>query len=436
MICEEMHRGFSLAKLAAKLQPQMELLEKVIVYGKPESGQLSFNEVAESDLREKYPGDYINDIYLKENLFTSDDLQEIIYTSGTTGPPKGAMHTHDTNLQHALGWIYHDDLGRDDSLLNLAIMSHQHGYGVLWQPFYICGLPIYFIGDFNPEYALKAIDKYKPTFVGLSPPIITVLANHPDIDKIDTSSVKAFVSAGASLPITTAMLIKKKMQHPDFCIINGYGMSECNGECGTPFGDFASAEMSSKSVGLPHIGCQVKVVETGTREKILPVDQQGEIAARGGIVGIGYYKNPEGTHQEWDSKGWMFSGDLGQMDKNGILSITGRAKDIIVRGGNVVQPLFIEEFLRQHEDVADVSVIAIPDEKMVETACAVIVPKKKGRVFTLKEIYAFMKDKTMRDNIPDRVETWDELIYTATGKQVKYKIKNKVLDNINKETTV
>jgi hypothetical protein len=79
LICEEMHRGFSLAKLAAKLQPQMELLEKVMVYGKPESGQLSFNEVAESDLREKYPGDYINDIYLKENLFTSDDLQEIIW---------------------------------------------------------------------------------------------------------------------------------------------------------------------------------------------------------------------------------------------------------------------------------------------------------------------------------------------------------------------
>ena len=437
LICDEMHRDFSLAKLADKLEPKMELLEKVIVYGKPESGQLSYNEVVGSNnLREKYPGNYINDIYLKENLFTSDDLLEMIYTSGTTGPPKGAMHTHDSNLQQALHSIYHYDLGRDDSLLNLAIMSHQHGYAILWQPFYICGLPVYYIGDFNPEYALKAIDKYKPTFVGLSPPIVTILANHPDIDKIDTSSVKAFVSAGASLPMTTALLIKKKMKNPNFCTINAYGMSECNAAGMTSFGDFASAEISSKSVGIPPIGCQAKVVATDNREKILPVDQQGEIASRGGVVGNGYYKNPEGTHQELDSKGWMFSGDLGKMDKNGILSITGRAKDIIVRGGNVVQPLFVEEFLRKHPDIADVSVIGIPDGKMVETGCAIIVPKNKERVFTLKEIYAFMKDKTMRDNIPDRVETWNELIYTATGKQIKYKIKSKVLDNIKKEATV
>ncbi len=433
LICDEMHRGFSLAKLANKLKPQMELLEKILVCGNPEPRQLSFQEVLESDLSEKYPGDYINDVYLNENLFTSDDLQEIIYTSGTTGPPKGAMHNHDSNLYHALCWIYHYDLGRDDSLLNLAIMSHQHGYGVLWLPFWMSALPIYFIGDFNVENTLKAIDKYKPTFVGLSPPIIAMLANHPEIDKIDTSSVKAFVSAGAPIPETTALLIKEKIQNPEFCIINGYGMSECNGECGTPFGDFASAALSSKTVGLCHIGCQMKVVEVSNRDKIVPVGQEGEIATRGGLVGIGYYKNPEKTYEDWDTKGWMYSGDLGKMHDNGVISITGRSKDVILRGGNVVQPLFIEEFLRQHPDIADVSVIGIPHDKLVETACAIIVPKKKGRVFTRQEIYDFMKDKTMRDNIPDRVETWDELLYTATGKQIKYKMKDRVLENIERE---
>ena len=433
LICSESHRGFSLAKLAAKLQPRMDILKKVIILGNPEQDQLCFNDIIQKDYTEKYPDKYIKDVYLKENSFSSDDLMEIIYTSGTTGPPKGAMHNHDSNLHHSLSWIYHDDLGRDDSLLNLAIMSHQHGYGVLWQPFWMSSLPIYFIGAFDPEKTLKAIDKYKPTFVSLNPPIVTMLANHPDMEKIDTSSVKAFVTAGAAIPLTSVQLIKDKMQNPDFCIINGYGMSECNGECGTPFGDFASVDMASKSVGLCHIGCQTKIVELGNRDKVLPVGQQGEIAARGGTVGIGYYKNLEKTNEEWDAKGWMFSGDLGEMDENGILYITGRSKDVIVRGGNVVQPLFIEEFLRNYPGIADVSVVAIPDDRLVETVCAVIVPKEKGRLFLREEIYKFMKDKTMRDNIPDRVETWDELIYTATGKQVKFKIKDKVLSNIEKE---
>jgi len=433
LICSEIHRGYSLAKLAASLQPQMELLKKVVVLGNPEQGQLNLNDIMEKDYSVKYPGEYIKDVYLKKYIFSSDDLQEIIYTSGTTGPPKGAMHNHDSNLNHSLGWVYHYDLGRDDSLLNLAIMSHQHGYGVLWVPFWLSSLPVYFIGAFDLENTLRAIDKYKPTFVGLNPPILTMLANHPDLEKIDTSSVKAFISAGASIPLTSARLIKEKMQNPRFCIINGYGMSECNGECGTPMGDFASVSMAAKSVGLCHIGCQTKITELGNRDKVVPIGQQGEIAARGSVVGIGYYRNPERTHEDWDAKGWMFSGDLGEMDENGILYITGRSKDVIVRGGNVVQPLFIEEFLRNYPGVGDVSVVAIPDDKLVETACAVIVPKEKGRIFSRKEIYDFMKEKTMRDNIPDRVETWDELIYTATGKQVKFKIKERILKNIEKE---
>jgi cyclohexanecarboxylate-CoA ligase len=433
VICDELHRGYSLAKLAAKMQSQMEILNHVIVWGSPEQGQLNFQDLIEKDWSGKYPGQYINDVYLKENLFTSDDLSEIIYTSGTTGPPKGAIHTHDDNLYHSLCFVYHYDLGSEDSLLNLAIMSHQHGYGVLWLPFVLSSLPQYFIGDWNPEQALKVINRYKPTLVGLNPPIITALAGHPELEKIDTSTVRAFVSAGAPIPFTSAREAKKRWGNPYFCIVNGYGMSECNGECATPLGDFGSAEFAVTSVGLPHIGCQVKITEAGNRDKILPIGRQGEISARGGLVGPGYYKDLERTHADWDTKGWMYSGDLGEMDESGNIYITGRSKDVILRGGNVVQPLFMEEFIRQYPDVADVAVVGMPHEKLVETACAVIVPKEKGRVFTREEIYSFMKDKTMRDNIPDRVETWDSLIYTATGKQIKYRIKEKVLENLEKE---
>lgn len=433
VICDELHRGYSLAKLATKMQAQIKPLNNVIVWGNPEPGQLSFRELIEKDWSGKYPGNYIKDVYLKENLFTSDDISEIIYTSGTTGPPKGAVHTHDDNVHHSLCYVYHDDLGLEDSLLNLAIISHQHGYGVLWLPYVLSALPQYFIGDFHPDNTLKTIDKYKPTMVGLNPPIVTVLANHPELEKIDTSSVRAFISAGASIPLTSAINVKKRMKNPRFCLVNAYGMSECNGECATPLGDFGSAEFAARSVGLPHIGCRVKVTEIGNRNKILPVGQQGEISCKGGLVGPGYYKDPERTNADWDTKGWMYSGDLGEMDENGNIYITGRAKDIILRGGNVVQPFFIEEFIRQYPGVADVAVVAIPDAKMVETACAVIVAKEGGKVFTREEIYGFMKDKTMRDNIPDRVETWDSLFYTATGKQIKYRIKERVLANIEKE---
>jgi fatty-acyl-CoA synthase len=243
------------------------------------------------------------------------------------------------------------------------------------------------------------------------------------------------MSAGAPVPLTSCVEVKKKMKNPRFCVANGYGMSECNGECATPVGDFSSAEFAARSVGMPQIGCQVKITEIGNRENILPIGRQGEVSARGGLVGPGYYKDPERTHADWDTKGWMYSGDLGEMDEDGNVYITGRYKDVILRGGNVVQPLFIEEFLRQYPGVADVAVVGIPDERMIETACAVLVPKEKGRVFTREEIYSFMKDKTMRDNIPDRVETWDSLIYTATGKQIKYKIKEVVLSNLEKEKT-
>lgn len=433
VICDELHRGYSLAKLAAKMQSQIEHLRHVIVWGNPEPGQLSFKEILEKDWSIKYPGDYIKDVYLKENLFTANDLNEIIYTSGTTGPPKGAAHTHNNNIYHSLCYVYHYDLGPEDSLLNFAIMSHQHGYGVLWLPFVLSALPQYFIGDWNRENALKAIERYRPTMLGVNPPIISDLARAPETEKCDTSSVRAALSAGASIPLTSALGLKKKMKNPSFCIVNAYGMSECNGECASPLGDFGSAEFAAKSVGLPHIGCEVKITDRGDRNKILPIGQQGEIAARGGLVGCGYYKAPEKTHADWDEKGWMHSGDLGEMDEYGNVYVTGRIKDVITRGGNVVQPLFVEEFIRRHPEVADVSVVGIPDERLSETACAVIVPKEKGRIFTREEIYNFMKDKTMRDNIPDRVETWDSLFYTATGKQIKYRIKEKVLENIKRE---
>jgi acyl-CoA synthetase (AMP-forming)/AMP-acid ligase II len=312
-------------------------------------------------------------------------------------------------------------------------MSHQHGYGVLWLPFVFSGLPTYFIADWDLNNTLKTIESYKPTMVGLNPPIVSTLARNPELEKIDTASVKAFISAGAPLPLTSAQEVKKRMKNPRFCILNAYGMSECNAECATPLGNFSSTEFAARSVGLPQIGCQVKITQIGNRENILPIGQQGEVSARGGLVGPGYYRDPERTNADWDTKGWMYSGDLGEMDENGNVYITGRYKDIVLRGGNVVQPLFIEEYIRQYPGVADVAVVGIPDERLIETTCAVIVPKESGRVFTREEIYNFMKEKTMRDNIPDRVETWGNLIYTATGKQIKYQIKEKVLANLQKE---
>jgi len=435
LICDELHRGYSLAKLASNLQPEMDLLKKVIVRGNPEPGQMLFYDVIKKDWSDKYSGNYLENVYFKENLFTSDNVSEIIYTSGTTGPPKGAMHTHNTNLCHSLGHVHTYNLDSKDSLLNLAIMSHQHGYGVLWLPFVISALPIYLVGDWNPDNVLKTIDKYKPTMVGLNPPIVTALTRHPDIGEYDTSSIKAFVTAGAPLPVTSSEEAYKKMKNPDFRMFNVYGMSECNGECSTPWEFIVSPEFPAKSVGWPLIDAEVKITEVGNRDKIIPVGKQGEIGCKGSLVGVGYYKDPERTHADWDTKGWMYSGDLGEMDEEGNIYITGRAKDIILRGGNVVQPLFIEEFIRQYSGVADVTIVGIPHDTLTEAVCAVIAPKEKGKVFTREEIYNFMKDKIARDNIPDRIETWDSLIYTATGKQIKYRIREKVLENMRKEIT-
>lgn len=423
MVCDEMHRGFSLAKLANKLKPEMPMLENIVVWGNPEPGQMRYQDILKKDWSTKYPGDYIHDVYLKENHFTADDICEIIYTSGTTGPPKGAMHTHDDNAHHGLVYIYHDDLGHEDSLMNFAIMSHQHGYGVVYQTFTMAALPCYFIGDWNRDNALKAIDKWRPTHLGVNPPVVADLASAPDIDKYDTSSVRAGVSAGARLPLPVSLDIKKKMKNPYYCTINAYGMSECNGECATPSGDYASAELSSKSVGLVHVGCQIKLVNP-TREHVVPIGETGEIACRGGLVGVGYYKSPEKTHADWDDKGWMYSGDLGRMDERGNVYVVGRSKDTVNRGGNVVQPEYVESIIVQHPGVAKVGVVGIPHPRLVESTCAIIVPKEKGKVITLDEIKKFMAPLTARDNIPDRVEIWDNLIYTATGKVVKYQMRD------------
>jgi acyl-CoA synthetase (AMP-forming)/AMP-acid ligase II len=418
--------GFSFSDLFQELREAIPTLHHVIVSGeKRHPGELIFEELVAKEWEKRYPSNYYREVYLKDFPVEADDLLEIIFTSGTTGTPKGVMHTHNTRCRSALGTATSIDLKAEDVWLIMVPLSHTTALVNAFYASVIKGSCQVLLETWKVEEAMQEITRHRVTLPIGVPTMPIMMLQRPDFDQYDFSSVRAMVLAGAPLPIEVARQIIQKM---GCYVTSAYGMTETAMSNITRLDD--PVEVVCETVGRPQPGMEHKVVDE--KRRIVPIGVKGEACARGQNVCIGYFQDPERTTQTIDDRGWIYSGDLATMDENGNLRIVGRIKDLIVRGGENISPTEIEDILYTYPKVAQVSVVAIPDERLGEKSCACIIPKP-GEHITQEEVKAFFKDKVAHFKIPDRVELMAEFPTTPSGKIKKNLLRERMAEKVQKE---
>lgn len=344
-----------------------------------------------------------------------DDPINIQFTSGTTGSPKGATLTHRNIVNNA-------------HFTTEALAFTEQDRLCIPVPFYHCfGMVMGTLGcvtkgaamvvpseGFDPEQTLSQLEAEKCTACYGVPTMFVGMLEHDDFAEYDLSTMRTGIMAGAPCPIEVMRNVQSKMNMTGVTI--AYGMTE------TSPVSFQSnlddpIEKRVTSVGRIHPHVEVKLVDEAGAT--VPVGEQGELWTRGYSVMQGYWEAPEQTHSTIDDDGWLHSGDLARMDAEGFVNITGRLKDMIVRGGENIYPREIEEFLYTHPAVSQVQVFGVPDPKYGEVSVAWIITKP-GRSVTEDEIKDFCKGQIAHFKIPSRVELVDTIPMTVTGKPQKF----------------
>ncbi len=394
---------------------KLPLMKTVIFIGPRENtpGMFRF-----ADLINK--GKNITDQELDDRMKSLDDHDVINmqYTSGTTGFPKGVMLTHHNVVNN--GRMVGDVMGmtEKDSLLIPVPLFHCFGCVMSTMNCVYHGSTMVVLEFFDPAKALQSIAAERCTAVNGVPTMFVAMLNHPDFNLYDLQSLRTGIMAGAPCPEETMNQVRTKMHCEE--IVIAFGQTE-SAPVMTMTRRDDPVELRVATVGrlLPDIEGKIIDPESG---KDLPADIQGEIVTRSACVMKGYYKMPEATAEAIDKEGWLHTGDLGEVDKNGYFKVTGRIKDMIIRGGENIYPREIEEFLYKHPKVVNVQVIGIPDKKYGEQVLAAL-QLKDGQKATPEEMSEFCKGKIARHKIPKYWEFVDTFPMTASGKIQKYKMK-------------
>jgi len=315
------------------------------------------------------------------------------------------------HLQFALGMTEADRL-----LIHLPLF---HCFGCVVSSLgCVChGSTMVLLESFDPLKALEFLQNEKCTAVNGVPTMFIAILSHPDFDKFDISSMRTGIMAGAPCPEGTMRDVMTKMHCPEVTI--AYGMTETSPVM-TMTRRNDSVDLRISTVGRFFDGIEGKVVDPATGEDLSP-NTQGEVVSRGSSVMKGYYKMSEETDAAIDAAGWMHTGDLGTVDENGYFRITGRIKDLIIRGGENIYPREIEDFLYKHPKVKDVYVVGVPDEKYGEQILASIA-LKDNEAAAAEEFKDFCTDKIARFKIPKYWEFNALLPLTASGKVQKFKL--------------
>ena len=353
----------------------------------------------------------------RQDSLDCHDVVNMQYTSGTTGFPKGVMLTH-YNIANNGFWIgANQNLGPDDRICLPVPLFHCFGCVLGVMAFINQGSCKVILEKFDPLLIMASVEQEKCTGLYGVPTMFIAVLEHPLFNKFDFSSLRTGIMAGSNCPIRVMEKVIDQMNMTEITIC--YGLTEASPVI-TQTRQHDDIRVRTETVGraLPHL--EVKVIDLGTGKE-LPRGQQGEVCVRGYSVMKGYYNNPEATAQTIDEEGWLHSGDLGVMDEAGNLSITGRHKDMIIRGGENIYPREIEEFLYRMDGIRDIQVAAVPSEKYGEEVGAFVI-LNEGANLEPSDIQDFCRGKISRYKIPRYVHFIDQYPMTASGKIQKYKL--------------
>jgi len=402
-------RGFDHGAMMAGLRKDLPALEHIFVLGG--TGPQSFEE---NFLNRRHEDEMDGPAIFAARKMSPNDVNEMLYTSGTTGQPKGVMHTANTQLANALPYAQRLALGERDVILMSSPLAHQTGflYGVI-MPLLI-GAKVVYQDVWDARVAAQLIQEERVTYTMASTPFLADLAGTPQVRDYDISTLKNFLCAGAPIP---RVLAENASRDLDINVLSGWGMSENGAVTTTQPSD--PMEKVFNTDGKPLPGVEVRIVDE--KGKVAPLNTEGLLQSRGCSAFVGYMKKPEmhGT----DADGWFDTGDYARMDADGYIRITGRAKDILIRGGENIPVVEVEELLYRHPAIADAAIVGIPDDRLGERGCA-FVTLQPGAKLGFEDMVAYLKDaKLARNYLPERLEVISEMPRTASGKIQKFKLR-------------
>ena len=390
------------------------LLKNIVYIGERNEtpGMFSFDQVMAL-------GREISDTELaeREKSVHFHDVVNMQYTSGTTGFPKGVMLTHYNVINNAR--MVGDVMGmtEKDRLLIQVPLFHCFGCVMSSLNCVAHGSTMVMVEYFDALKALQYIQDERCTAINGVPTMFISILSHEDFSKYDMSSLRTGIMAGAPCPEETMRQVMERMHCPE--VVIAFGQTESSPVMNMTRRD-DPVDVRVTTVGRLLPGILGMIVDPATGEE-LPPNVQGEIVTKSPCVMKGYYKMPDDTKKAIDADGWLHTGDLGTVDEQGNFKITGRIKEMIIRGGENIYPREIEEYLHKHPKVRDIYVVGVPDKKYGEQILAVVIPEPGERI-TEEELVEYCTNRIARHKIPRYWEFTDEVPMTASGKVQKYKI--------------
>ncbi|HBE6199372.1 medium-chain fatty-acid--CoA ligase [Escherichia coli] len=355
-----------------------------------------------------------------------DELAAVLFTSGTEGLPKGVMLTHNNILASERANCARLNLTWQDVFMMPAPLGHATGFlhGVT-APFLI-GARSVLLDIFTPDACLALLEQQRCTCMLGATPFVYDLLNVLEKQPADLSALRFFLCGGTTIPKKVA----RECQQLGIKLLSVYGSTESSPHAVVNLDDPLSRFMHTD--GYAAAGVEIKVVDDA--RKTLPPGCEGEEASRGPNVFMGYFDEPELTARALDEEGWYYSGDLCRMDEAGYIKITGRKKDIIVRGGENISSREVEDILLQHPKIHDACVVAMPDERLGERSCAYVVLKAPHHSLSLEEVVAFFSRKRVaKYKYPEHIVVIEKLPRTASGKIQKFLLRKDIMRRLTQD---
>ena len=361
----------------------------------------------------------------RASLVKPDDVCNMQYTSGTTGFPKGVMLTHRNIVNNGKTIGDRMDLSTADRMMIQVPMFHCFGMVLSMTSMMTHGGTLCPIPYFSPKSSLACVNDEKITCFNGVPTMFIAMFNHADFAKTDFSYVRTGIMAGANCPADLMRRAADEMNMRE--IISVYGQTEASPGC--TMGEVnEDLDHRVETVGSAFPGVECKIIDPETGEE-LPDGESGEFVARGFNIMKGYYKMPEATAQAIDADGWLHSGDICMRTSDGYYKVTGRLKDMIIRGGENLYPREIEEFYLTNPKVRDVQIVGVPDERYGEECCAWII-LHKGETADENEMKEFGNASIARHKVPRYFIFVDEFPMNAAGKILKYKMRDESVEKL------
>ncbi len=355
-----------------------------------------------------------------------DELAAVLFTSGTEGLPKGVMLTHNNILASERAYCVRLNLTWQDVFMMPAPLGHATGFlhGVT-APFLI-GARSVLLDIFTPDACLALLEQQRCTCMLGATPFVYDLLNVLEKQPADLSALRFFLCGGTTIPKKVA----RECQQLGIKLLSVYGSTESSPHAVVNLDDPLSRFMHTD--GYAAAGVEIKVVDDA--RKTLPPGCEGEEASRGPNVFMGYFDEPELTARALDEEGWYYSGDLCRMDEAGYIKITGRKKDIIVRGGENISSREVEDILLQHPKIHDACLVAMPDERLGERSCAYVVLKAPHHSLSLEEVVAFFSRKRVaKYKYPEHIVVIEKLPRTASGKIQKFLLRKDIMRRLTQD---